>query len=539
MMSTFLLIEGVNLEATIYDTNQLSIIRGSSFLYKAAIETISTHSDFKAYLTPLSTGASVGLFKINEPAKAAELAKKIIIFINTHPDYCHLSLLVEYCEAANILTAKQRLQTQLRWRQLNALSQVPDREYLQRQFAKDQVSQLEGIRIASQNLSKTIQGNVRALSLSEWQRWKDGVSQRQYYYQDIATESDLAFKGELENYRFASTIEDLCQCKYYQQLDGKMAVIYIDGNGFGKHQKKYLEKAIEQGEDGTEAQIAFDIKIQRKRNDFLTQTLKDFLNHAYPDAVEGEVIRLETLLWGGDEMLFVVPAWLGFEFLQRFYLAAEKWELSDGEALTHAAGIVFCKAKTPIRIIQKLAKTLAERVKTDCSREKSAWDYIVLESVDYPTDMNLDQYFEKRYKSPLADLRPKGHFIKKDRWDNLKNELAELLKLTTAHQLFQLGEVLLTNGSAVSYPWQDLSLVADEQKTTPLTPQETQEQRLITVMPSEDRGKFIKLSQQVAAGLFSLEIHSSAQQRAWFWLHLVELWNYLIPKVTEEQEVQA
>lgn len=176
MKQAYLLIEGVNLDATIYDTNQLSIIRGSSFLYKEAVDAINRA--FKDQLKDLSTGASVGLFKINEPSKAATLAKDITTFINKHPDYCHLSLLVEHCQADNILQAKQKLQTQLRWRQLQALSQVPDQEYLQHKFAKNQVSQLEGIRIASQNLSKPIQGKERNLSLSEWCRWKDGVNQK-------------------------------------------------------------------------------------------------------------------------------------------------------------------------------------------------------------------------------------------------------------------------------------------------------------------------------------------------------------------------
>lgn len=316
-----------------------------------------------------------------------------------------------------------------------------------------------------------------------------------------------------------------------------MAVIYIDGNGFGARQKEYLQGQIDKGEDGTEAQSTFDTKIQNERNDFLTQTLKDLISHKYPNALDGDVIRLETLLWGGDEMLFVLPAWIGFEFLQDFYLSAEQWKLSDDESLTHAAGIVFCKAKTPMRIIQKLAKMLAERVKSDCSREKSAWDYIVLESIDYPTDMDLDQYFATRY-GHLATSRPKGHFVKKDSWNTLKNAIAELLKLTTAHQLFQLSEVLRKHGSSGPYTW-DLSLLADNETTAPLTEQERQEQRLITLLQNEHRAKFIKLSQQVAEGLFSLDIKNSPTDRAWFWLHLLELWNYLIPKAKNELEAKV
>lgn len=537
MGQNYLLIEGVNLDATIYDTNQLSIIRGSSFLYKEAVETIQNTNTFKAQLTPLSTGASVGLFKINATANTEKLKEKIITFINEHHDYRHLSLLVETCQADNILQAKQTLQTQLRWRQLHALSQVPDKQVPDKQDTKQnhlfdsRPSGLEGVRIATRNLTKTIQGRERALSLSEWQRWNDGISQKRYYYHDIATESDLTFAKKLEHYHFAANIEELCSCDFYTQLNGKMAVIYIDGNGFGKRQFKYLKAAIDQGEDGTEAQMAFDHTIQRERIEFLTQTLKDFVNHHhYDDGMDDTTIRLETLLWGGDEMLFVLPAWLGFEFLQRFYSSAETWKLSDGAPLTHAAGIVFCKAKSPIRIIQKLAKTLVERVKDQCSREQSAWDYMVLESMDYPTDTDLDEYFKTRYEK-LSALRPTGHFINNAQWNEVKQRLNELLSLTTAHQLYRLSEVFLKKGCTGTYNWQDLSLLADDKKTTELSAQELQEQRLLAVMPSSKARKtFIELSQQVAQELFNLNILHSAPQRAWFWLHLLELWNYLLPK---------
>lgn len=541
MGQNYLLIEGVNLDATIYDTNQLSIIRGSSFLYKEAVEKI--YKKFADQLTALSTGASVGLFQIKDPAEIEALKKGVINFINSineDHDYRHLSILVETCEADDLLKAKQILQTQLRWRQLQALSQVPDKEYLQYRLARDQVSQLEGIRIAHTGNSPIIQG-AKHISLSEKVRWNKGRSEKQNYYTSLIKQIDNSLSDALRYYSFATTIQDLCDCKAYSQLDGKMAVIYIDGNGFGKRQTDYLKKAITNNEDGTKAQQVFDEAIQLERAKYLAKTLTDFIDEDYPNGLgyneeSSPIIRLETLLWGGDEMLFVLPAWLGFEFLQRFYQSAETWKLSDGAPLTHAAGIVFCKAKSPIRIIQKLAKALAERVKEECSREQSAWDYMVLESMDYPTDIDLTEYFQARYRG-LATTRPTGHFI--DKQPNnpdspIQESLAALLKLTTAHQLFRLSETLQTHGSAGSYEWQDL---ANKDKNTPLTQQEEQEQRLLAVMATQEaRSSFIRLSKQVAEQLFSLKIQDSAQQRAWFWLHLLELWNYLLPKTKQDTQ---
>ena len=239
-------------------------------------------------------------------------------------------------------------------------------------------------------------------------------------------------------------------------------------------------------------------------------------------------------------MLFVLPAWLGFEFLQQFYAKAENWQLSDGEKLTHAAGIVFCKAKTPIRIIRSIAENLANRVKDKCGRAQSAWDYMVLESVDYPTNTDLDSYFSKRYDQhlPIAHHRRAGHLISNASWSQTKAQLERLLTLTTAHQLFRLVEAIQTQGSAGMHPWQDVSQYGDEQKLTVLSAQEEQEQRLLAVMPKEqERSEFIQLSQAVATALFSLNIQSCASDRAWFWLHLLELWNYMCPKTKQEESV--
>lgn len=536
MGQNYLLIEGVNLDASIYDTNQLSIIRGSSFLYKEAVEKI--YKKFADQLTALSTGASVGLFQIKDPAEIEALKKGVINFINSineDHDYRHLSILVETCQADNILQAKQILQTQLRWRQLHALSQVPDKQDTKQNHLFDsRPSGLEGVRIAHTGNSTTIQ-NAKHISLSEKVRWNKGRSEKQNYYTSLIKQIDNSLSDDLRYYSFATTIQDLCDCKVYSQLDGKMAVIYIDGNGFGKRQTDYLKKALANNEDGTKVQQEFDKAIQLERAKYLTKTLTDFIDKDYSNGLgyneeESPIIRLETLLWGGDEMLFVLPAWLGFKFLMRFYESAETWQLSDGKPLTHAAGIVFCKAKSPIRIIQKLAKTLVERVKDQCSREQSAWDYMVLESMDYPTDTDLDEYFTTRYQQ-LATYRPTGHFINKTHWDEVSEHLDDLLSLTTAHQLHRLSEVLLKQGCTGTYNWQDLSLLADDKKTTELSAQELQEQRLLAVMPSSKARKtFIELSQQVAQELFNLNILHSAPQRAWFWLHLLELWNYLLPK---------
>ena len=98
----------------------------------------------------------------------------------------------------------------------------------------------------------------------------------------------------------------------------------------------------------------------------------------------GKQIRLEVLLWGGDEILIVVPAWRGFRTLQLFYeiMQGAKFE---NEPLTFAGGIVFSQANTPIYRLRNLAKELADIVKENSNKE-NAFDYLILESIDYPSE---------------------------------------------------------------------------------------------------------------------------------------------------------
>jgi hypothetical protein len=49
-------------------------------------------------------------------------------------------------------------------------------------------------------------------------------------------------------------------------------------------------------------------------------------------------LRFETLLWGGDELVWVVPAWQGWWTLDFFFRKARRWEYNN-IPLKHAAGL--------------------------------------------------------------------------------------------------------------------------------------------------------------------------------------------------------
>ncbi len=59
----YLRIEGVNLSNFVYDTQDLSTIRGGGLILLDSIDKLK--ENFKGILDPISTGASSGLFEIN------------------------------------------------------------------------------------------------------------------------------------------------------------------------------------------------------------------------------------------------------------------------------------------------------------------------------------------------------------------------------------------------------------------------------------------------------------------------------------------
>ena len=94
------------------------------------------------------------------------------------------------------------------------------------------------------------------------------------------------------------------------------------------------------------------------------------------------MFRLETLLWGGDEIIWVVPAWKGWELLQFFFT---EFRYPASAPLTFSAGLVFCHKKAPIHTIRSLAGKLVSHLK---GRSENRFLYRVLESFDHIAEID-------------------------------------------------------------------------------------------------------------------------------------------------------
>jgi len=67
----YILVEAVNIDATVFDTTRISVIRGGSPLLARAIPTIARHHGLGAGMEALSIGGSSGLFRVTHRLNAA------------------------------------------------------------------------------------------------------------------------------------------------------------------------------------------------------------------------------------------------------------------------------------------------------------------------------------------------------------------------------------------------------------------------------------------------------------------------------------
>jgi len=377
-MTALLRLEAVNLAHTIDDTEDLATRRGGGYMLLRAVHKVAER--FNGDLAPIGTGASIGLFAILHGHDAQALRDKVAHYLREVSPFRHATFVVAIADDPDFPRGVERCVAGNRWQQMQSLG------FATRWGTATQVCATDEIRPAASPHRHA--GQAASLSVAARARGRaGGRNLRQSFY---ATELKLA-QDTAARYRFTDDFETLAAfppdapdyAGLSPNLDAKIAVFYADGNSFG---------AIQRTCTTPQALHAWDTEIKQRRRQLL-QGLLDWLA-ATPQARTADgALRLETLLWGGDELLFVLPAWLGLEFARRFFALSAGWA-HGGHALTHAAGLVFAHRGAPIRHLQHLAKDLAQRAKDDGDKHRNTLAWVVLESFDTTGD-ELDTHWQK------------------------------------------------------------------------------------------------------------------------------------------------
>lgn len=409
-------IEGVNFDATISDTNDLSTIRGGSLALLAldrAVRQAVPGSEL------VMSGASQALLRVEGHEVSADTVRAAVAACfaggrvssrvdpgGREPPFSELTVVVDVLPDAD--DAPSRLEAMNHARQLRQWTVAPV------PFRRDdgnRADPFDGVRPATVavrlpkgkvlSLDPDDDGGEVLLSPSVAARRAYGRRARQLFYRDQLPETwERRLKdadGKLL-YSFTNSTEDIVAEPpkgLAPSLETKVAVVYADGNAFGALRDKV----------GAEV---FSERIAALRRDLLGRILDWYRGSDSERAHSPFVIwdrssqtyglRLETLLWGGDEMMFVMPSWLAVAFVEGLLATTAGWSIG-GVHPTHSIGVAVAHHKTPIRQMQVIAKAAADLAKEAGLRDLDTVTFDIFESLA-PPDIALGAARARVFQTP-------------------------------------------------------------------------------------------------------------------------------------------
>lgn len=481
----YLWVEAVNLGNFVDDTPDLSTVRGGGLLLLGAVEDI-TGTVHTSQLRTLTTGASAGLYEFDAADSTAANAvwDAVRKTLASDSELRHATFVVSVQPKGNDQAFAQdiaTLQAKNRWQQM----QSPSLSLSSMNAA--QVCDIDLVRPATrtvpapENKSYTVSESVAVRRLA-------GQRLKQKFYQEHI--------GRPLQRNFTHELNDLTEDKAKGNLDGKMAVIYLDGNQFGS-----IKKSV--SNSGTEW-LKFDQTVKSYRREMLEGLLDRMEIDGDWQTSDGKY-RIETLLWGGDELMWIVPAWKGWETLQYFYQKSKDWHFND-PPLRHSGGLVFCHHNAPIHRITALARSLAELAKANNGREHNRFAYEVLESFDH-VGRDLQQYRKERSPQPVnsADpVNPQVLILAGESMPALDNFITSFAEEMPRKQLHEITNELLWR------PRKAVDVMERQKKRDAMLTRI--EKTVIKAGIKEDELK---------------SLQASFDSDEAFWLHVNALWDYL------------
>ena len=489
--SFLLQVEGINLSQVFEDTQNINVIRGSSMALRDAVKKVEAWlKEWNVGASVIQTGASVGLFHLPVDEKTAkDCLEKIVGRLNRDELLKYFTFSADIQALTDLEKDRECLLAKIRFRQMQQAGlSVPDWN----SSNTIQPCPLDGIRPATQRTKVKDEDTLVSTSIAARLNYgRDG--KHQFFETETGHPLPKGMTRDLSE--IALGLKRGNQL-VYPQLNGKLAYFYVDGNSFGSVITNVLKQT---GEDPLALRQKWDDYIQAQRKAFLSQ----FVGNACRQlglcedfaTVDGR-LRMEILLWGGDEFLLVVPAWLGFHTMSAFFQHSATWEFK-GQPLTHAGGLVFCHHKTPVHRIRNLAKELADEAKK-ASRDQNLYDCIVLESIDFPTEP-LGQFFMHQYSKLAENRKP---LIPVD-WDRFSKQPRDILLGLPKSQVYEIAKAAVFEGR----PRFD--------------------QALYRLKELIGQGQLAACQNTLEAMFKMATIASSPNCPMWPWVRLAELWDYL------------
>jgi hypothetical protein len=426
-MPRFLLrIEGVDFATTLSDTDDLSTIRGASQAYLYLPERIAKRlcENTGWPIDKIVAGASIGIFRASVPDDLEEAAveRKLAEAITapvTPSDrldkvWPHLSFTwAAVREGDDYGADNYKLLARARARQLRRLSVdvPPEPTALPCHFDRRRPGHAGEGRI-------TVGGAFYRASASVKARHDYGANERHVFYDRELDWADL----DRETFKVTQSLQDIVdtgrsdldetdRIRLPVALASKIAVVYLDGNKFTAIREATVFGETVERQQKEQRHRAFDRFVrEERRRDLLSRVVKRISRDGRHNWVCRDGcwrLRFETLMWGGDESLFVLPAWAVIEVLPELMKALEGWHWKDGYTLSHAVGIAICNVKTPIAVARDLAGQMADAAKDetvigkDRKNLRNAVSLQIFESVE-PPRQGLNEFRKHLYGTGAA-----------------------------------------------------------------------------------------------------------------------------------------
>lgn len=446
MDTYYLRIEGVNLANFIYDTADLSTIRGGSMLLDEGVYRVFSElqqfapSGSKIEMGLVSLGASVGLFKFSADEKAArEVAEEARKILNSDRDFRHGTFVVNVLQKSshgNFVWHSEGLKALNRFQQMQSPSlSVPSRPDPKQ--VKDLQTGIAGtaVPVCSIDLVRPATARIDGpggsrpwVSGSVKSRCLEGRKGKREAFATLLHETDLLDEFGLD-YELARDFERLCS-RPGHPLHNKMAVIYADGNSFGATQDKHCKSDSDQ-KAFNDTLEDFKKRLLRGLERQVGENKKDWL----PEGAGP--LRFQWLMWGGDDLLWVLPAWLGMDALEVLF-SAQKGLKFNSTNINYSAGIAFCHHRAHIHEMSNVVHELVDLAKKRKSTGHFA--YLVLESFDH-IGRDLEEYLKKRLP---AAIKPEDLLLPGDMTKSIRTSAPELKEKVSRRALHRFARALVS-----------------------------------------------------------------------------------------------
>jgi hypothetical protein len=421
--SLFLIrVEGQNFKWVMDDTHDLSTIAGGSRLLaklpeqvKATLDECLAAGKLRAVET-IQSAASIGLFVICPASADIEQIVGAVKKTLSRGDFSHLTVSVNWIAAGSAVLSNEgggltipkealkeidaklvdRLMAAARFAQMRAPNvAVPAMvQYASEACCEDHVRPVEEKKEEEPGRSASVNARRRTGKLF---RWKWAGNERESVH----------------------TFEEMTASRFPRH-HGKIAVISIDGKGFTYLRNKYCQHTAGIQQFSRALVSAQQTFLDSLLAAWATNETDRFFFPYRPTAEEervgvkpGNLLRFQRLVTAGDDAVYLMPAWLAWEFLEKFF--NHPWTLTltgkddnDKEVqvavpLAFRAGVVICSAKAPIHPIRDLAGRLEAEIARETANPgiKNPVAYEILKSFDL-IGPRLDEYRKERRKSLTA-----------------------------------------------------------------------------------------------------------------------------------------